>query len=480
MSDYSSDQTARFSNLELDDTVPPVAPAPPPAPIVRGVTIDAEGAQRATEDGDAANAAGFSVAPPVYTIGTMVVDMGVQNFRQSRKDFEDLPRVGEACADLALVVANEKREDHLVRATGLRMLQNGQLLVANKDVYPLTKRGVEGLAQFTTPGGAGYLKECPPDLRAYNFNQWLPKALREDKRATNARRKELMEQHEARVKVLGEEAAGPFVGPEPVMIPKDVTLRTRNNPRSGGREVFTVVGPRYGAFDIDKIAEQVAQGVPDDARCDITYDGYRARINVLFHTNIKPEKAVAGEMFKAGLLITTADDGSGSIKISAQVWRNLCLNLIIIDFKKLLVGSRRHMGQTGDIAQDVKLHMETAMGKIGYFADKWSEANLENVLERYGLDNMEALFTGLVKNRVVAVPGVRPDDMVEKLMTAFEYEPFATKAGVLNAITRVAHTESWKSPWTTEDLEETAGELLFQKQAWSVATEEENPFGDLA
>jgi hypothetical protein len=84
--------------------------------------------------------------------------------------------------------------------------------------------------------------------------------------------------------------------------------------------------------------------VPKDARAEVVYDGYRARLSVLFHSNIVPERCVAGEIFKAGVSIITADDGTGAIRIAAQVWRNLCRNLIILD-RASQTSVTRHVGQ---------------------------------------------------------------------------------------------------------------------------------------
>src|SRR5262249_22568645 len=69
--------------------------------------------------------------------------------------------------------------------------------------------------------------------------------------------------------------------------------------------------PRYSPLDVDTIATQLHGLVAKDARAEAFYDGYRARLSVLFHSNIEPEHCVAGEIFKAGVSITTADDGTG-------------------------------------------------------------------------------------------------------------------------------------------------------------------------
>jgi hypothetical protein len=485
--DQDDAASRRFALLDLDDDKPspkPVvapAPEPTPAPVVRGVTVSETGAARAKADYDAAVAAGFSPRPPLYTIGTMVIDTGVENARIKRQEFEKLPFVDDGCQTLAERISAEARVDHLVHASDLSMLNDGRLQTPWNGAIPMTERAFEGLCTFTTPGGAGYLSACEPDLRALNLNRWCPRSTRLDKRALNRATKEYTETC-ALVARKGIDLKAVLPDPKDFMVPREVTLRTRQV--NGKEEVFATTGPRYGKFDIDQIAKQIAQGCEKfpGARVDITYDGYKARFNIIFHSNALASEYVAGEIFRAVLIITTADDGSGSIKISAGVERNLCLNLIILDFSKLLVGSRRHIGTGESISADVQAHMEVALKHIGYFAQKWNEANNEDVIARYadqGVDDVADLFSRLVANRVVFVPGVKPDDMVQKLVRAFDREPNRTKAGILNAVTRAAHEEPWKVWTTEEDLERAAGEMLFAK-VWNVQLPEEvDPFAGL-
>lgn len=465
------------SGIEIEDRTIPATP------VVRGQTVDAEGAARATADEAAAAAAGFAMAPPIYTIGTMVVDTGVENFKASRLAYEAMPLTSEACDGLAAAVANEHRSDKKVALPELLMIETGHeaghLHTNGNGTYPMTRRAMEGLASFLNPSnGGGFLRDIDADLRAKCVNRLLARGYRLDKRANDAA---LAEYDKACLAAIQAGTDTPKY-PAPVMVPREVTLRTRDNAKFG-REVFSTVGPRYGEYDIDKIARQVAGAVPEDSRCDITYDGYKARINVLFHSNVQAEKVVAGEIFKAGLLVKTADDGSGSIQISAQMWRNLCLNLIIIDFKNLLVGSRRHIGTGLDIQASVAEHMQVALNKVDFFAQKWGEGTVEKVLERYasdGITDMESLFTRLVTNKVVAVPGVKRPDLVGRLMAAWEKEPVATKTGVLNAITRMAHEETWKTWETAEELERKAGELLFVQKSWDMVDKTtDDPFASL-
>ena len=56
-----------------------------------------------------------------------------------------------------------------------------------------------------------------------------------------------------------------------------------------------------------------------------------------------------------------------------------------------------------------------------------------------------------------------PEENIKRLVDAYAFDPSGlTRAGAVNAITRMAHTEAWTgSKWTTSALEENAGELLY-------------------
>jgi hypothetical protein len=459
----TDDASARFSLIELDD-VPAPAPAAPVLTVVFVPRLEggvcAEGKARAEADQADAEAAGWSLKPPVYAIGSRVNSTGVANFRASRQDHDSKASVGEACGKLIDLIQAEDRKDLVVKVPTLKMLDDGRITRGGGPLA-VSERAITGVGTHITPGGASYLRACEPDLRAINFNRWAEKGWREDSRAT------------AKAIEAWQEGGERGPQPGPVMKEKEVTLRTRLNHASNKREAWSFVGPKYGAHDVDAIAEQVmrSEAIPADAKCDITYDGYRMRMDVLFHTDIQPEKAVAGEIFKAGIMLKTADDGSGSIQISAQVFRNLCLNLIIIDHAKELVTRRKHYG-SGIIA-DVEAGIATAMGKVKVFADKWSEATLENVLEKYGAHDVEAVMRGLVFNKVVHVSGVKSDEMFERLMRAYQAEPGYGKTAIVNAVTRAAHSETWGSWSDVEDLERKGGELLFAK-VWNVAIPDED------
>jgi hypothetical protein len=469
----------RFSLIEIDgdaaESPTPVAPvevvatpeptvAPEPVRSAKdgwdGPGVSMEGKARAIADEEAAAAAGFTLKPPIYEIGRLVNSVGVKNFRRSQMEFEKMATVEEACGHLQDTIAAEDRQDKVVQVPNLHMLDDGKLHTKENGTYDISRRALQGLCGFTTPGGAGYLGDCPPKLRAFNLNQWFNNGYRQDRRATTAQAKDWQVEAD-RAERYGTTVP---VEPEPIMVEKAVTLRTRNG--SGGkRELFAVVGPSYGEHDIDKIAAQIMEGVPSGARCNVVYDGYKARIDILFHSNLEPEKAVAGEIFKAGVCITTADDGSGSIKISAEMWRNLCLNLYIIDNAKELITSRRHFG--AGISEAVEAGILAAQSKIAHFMNKWNEGSVEDVVKRYNVDNADTILRGLAFNKVVHVSGVKKEEMYERLKRAWEKEPGVTRNSFVNAVTRAAHEESWNRWTDSEDLERLGGRLLYAKQ-WNV------------
>lgn len=413
--------------------------------------VDAAGAARATADEKLVKSLGFSPKPPVYQIGTTVNSIGVDNFRASREEWSTLPTIPELARSFSTRVAAEKREDKVVTATMLEVQNDGRLTLGGEisptvASYLMSERAMDGIATHVTPGGASYLKQCPPQLRADNLNHWLGLATNIDARASKK--------------------AGTMV-----TRPRELTLRTRARKSLDGshaatREVFAVVGPKYAAFDVDKVAREAAEGIGGDARGTITYDGYKMTLDAMFHSNVRPENAVAGEFFKGVIRVKAADDGTGAIQAKLGLWRNLCRNLIIVDFDQVLVGSRKHVG-TKTIAEDVAELMSQASERIDLIVGKWSEASTENVLERYDLQDVDQVFRGLVLNDCVSVVGIKPEDMVKRLHESWEREPGYSKTAILNAITRASHEHEWKSWSDSEDLESQAGELLYQR-VWNL------------
>lgn len=427
-----------------DDTT--IETAPVAAPVDQNVErIDEIGKARATADAKLAASLGLPVGETVYALGTVVNSTGVANFKASRLDWSSNPTLPELARSFSDQIADERRIDRIVDAPQVMINAYGKLC-ADGIEHTITSRAFDGLASHVTPGGASYLRSCPDELRALNVNYWLGQATQRDARASKSSGIEVIK-------------------------PRQLTLRTRT--RGTSPEVYAVCGPKYAAFDVDRVAREAAAGIGGDARGSLKYDGYRMTLDAIFHSNIAPENAVAGEYFKGCIRIQAADDGTGAVKVKLGLWRNLCRNLLIVDFDTVLVGSRRHIGAT-TIEADVRELMESASDRIALVVGKWSEASTEDVLARYDLQDVDQVFRGLVVNGCVRATGVKADDMVTRLHTAWEREPGYSKTAILNAITRAAHESTWASIDDSEELESAAGALLYQP-VWNLDYSDRTP-----
>jgi hypothetical protein len=233
-------------------------------------------------------------------------------------------------------------------------------------------------------------------------------------------------------------------------------VRTRRS--LGGPEIFAVLGTRYKTHDADQLASAILESAPLGARGELLYDGSRFELRACWHSDIQPEAAVAGEIFRAFMAVETADDGSRAIRIRVGVVRNLCRNLLVLDVAEQ---SATATHRRADLATSVRQMMATAASKVESFATKWTEARRDHVIDGiYGSYDPAPIFGELVRQGLVSVPGVDDDDMVTRLVRAWQAEPGSTRADVVNAITRAAHAEPWSSPWTSGVLEEQAGRLL--------------------
>ncbi len=408
-----------------------------------------EGKARSDRDRLEAKLNGFSPKPPVYAAGSRVNEIGVRNAESSRKEYDALPTVKNACASLVHVVGQEQRRDVVVeRVSNIRMTGEGRIVNQSTTGIALDERAFGGFLSRTGIGGRDYLTRCPTHLRAVNVNHWLEE-LKLTERAQEAeafRKKQSFE-------------------------PLGAKFRTRLN--RAEREIFAVVSPSYGSYDCDMIASALGQAAPADARGSVVYDGTRTKFEVLFHSNILPSEYVAGEFFKAGVLISTDDTGGGSIRVSAVVWQNLCLNLIILDECVRPIAALRHIGSVTKLAERFRWAFGEAMKSIEGFQAKWGYALNDDVGEGQDMIpdlSIEAiipgLFNGIIERELVPVRGARKE-VVPQLVKMLEKDQSAATAGkdyvsraaIVNAFTRYAH-EVNTDPYAQDEIERAAGGLL--------------------
>lgn len=432
----------------------PNTPSPvksdPIAPVLRGVGhIDAVGQLRSTLDAQAAADSGFSLEQPLYTRGTRVVEVGVENARTSRLEHDALPAARDAHLDLVRQVRGEGRRDLPVRASNLLLREDGKLTTREKpnQGIPLSERSFSQLVgRLDIPSAGGYLRQCPAPLRATNVNHWIDRRLAEERLSPDATAKE---------------------------------LRIRLRGQNGSREIFAAVGPTYASYDADLIAEAVAQACPPNARGTVAYDGYRAHGEVLFHSTVQPEHFVAGEVFRAGVSWSTDDTGGGSIVCRAMIFMNMCLNLIIIDQNEQETVRLRHQGSVEKLADGFRAGFEQAIGKIDHFVKAWDEACDESIADVAQVVDggevptvRELLITsavrGLMEQELVTIPG-RREDAVRGVVRAWQADDSGAgqsldgtnRAALANALTRYAHESGDLDPWEQDVLQAQAGQLVY-------------------
>jgi hypothetical protein len=194
----------------------------------------------------------------------------------------------------------------------------------------------------------------------------------------------------------------------------------------------------------------------EDARTEIRYDGASLRSSSLW----MPDEVVdlaAGDIFKVGVRVETDDTGRGRIRVSGVVWRNLCLNLIIIAEGEVETVSLVHRGSPDKMLRELKSGVARARASVGKFLEAWGHARSVRVKPKETLKEW-------IDRRTISVPGSRSEDgreaALDVLLSAWDKEPGDTLADAVNAVTRAAHEhESWDID-VREKLEREAARLV--------------------
>jgi hypothetical protein len=463
------EETPSAATAIMPSPVAPLALAPPApvepvteAPIHRpeGWAADAShvyatGAARSETADRAARAAGFATEQPIFTRGTRVNDLGVSNARAARVEYDAMPGLDLACDDLVATVRAEDRRDMTVPRHEVLMDSSGRLVLPGDRRAPVEETAFRQLCARL--GFGGDLVKCWPKLRAANFNAWQ-RALRGEADA------------EVTAWLLAEGRA---------MGNKDETivLRTRKTPE-GPRGVFGVVTERYTPFDADLLAEAVKLALPPDAKCRVTYDGTRAKLEVSFHTTVRPDDFVAGEFFRAGITIRTDDTGGGSLVGDSWLEMNKCLNLLIIAHNAQPIFRLRHMGEVRVLARKIREGIAKGEKSLAHFLGAWGYAKRDDLraaaLARGELvegmtmsEAFSALANGVIERELVPVRGQRKE-VLRELLDMWKHDTSSdgpgvgtvTRSGLVNSFTRWAH-EVNQDAFFAGEVERSASALLW-------------------
>lgn len=104
------------------------------------------------------------------------------------------------------------------------------------------------------------------------------------------------------------------------------------------------------------------------------------------------------------------------------------------------------------------LGIREAKNSIKPVIDLWKEAMKEEVVKND--EEREQLLDSLFTRKLLQTPGVRTEESISSILTAWDLEPGSTRADLINAVSRVAHESVWPSLGVSEGLESQAGQLL--------------------
>jgi hypothetical protein len=384
---------------------------------------------------------GFSLPPLPYAPGSVMdMDTAGKHFQIKRQNFDELSPIVNALESVRTRVCDERRVDVLVQPSMLRMLDDGSIYRENgkrsSTGAPSTLIMEEnGLRQLCTrlpdffPRAADFLLAMEPADRAKAFNAQARRIPAENK----------------------------------------LLLRTRQQ-ETEKRTVFSTVGAKYSSFDANMIAETlipafegVSYGNMGETRGTALYipADSSLQVNALWQADTVVDAAV-GDVFKVGLRFSSSDTGGGSIKGSLVVWRNACLNFVVLARTEVEIMRRVHRGSMDSIVVDLRSAASKAEIFLDAFAQDWGLLRKTDVnkIKLWGEtyksvpDALKALVEqGRIDGTTANAVGL------EALLTSWKQEPGNSLADLINAVSRYAHTEKVTID-RQQKLEHAAGELI--------------------
>lgn len=453
----------RASMIELDDA-PASSPDPMPSPVsVKPGEVSAEAFGRIMAQSDALTKAGFTlpsgmengVTSQGFALGRRVVEWGDENLKASNSAFEALPETVETLETLRDRVKAEGRENvREVPLSRLKLADDGESLAFPHGeewrVVGLTRTGWRHLADALAPstGLVRYLDGAPAAVKV------------------------------AVVREHGNLNAGKTVA---FGVKRNVNARNlpkRTNAKGEAFQpgtLYRVASNSYTPYEPDMALNDVMnhpefRSLVKGSRTDARYDGESARIRIVWHADHIPN-AASGDTFKVALEFSLNDVKAGSVVGRLLAFRNECQNFVIVSEMAVTTTRMRHRGNVSRIAESVVGAIPKAQAAFGEaFLKPWNAAREERILDGFDGD-AKALFEALVGAGLTGMSGAK-EVQVARLMNAWAIEPGPTRADVVNALTRAAHTGGWwESIGEQTATEEAGGKLLYVRNLSGVLSE---------
>ncbi len=247
---------------------------------------------------------------------------------------------------------------------------------------------------------------------------------------------------------------------------------TTVSPRSTFAAVSSNTSKGYTVFDGNQVADLMLRGLRDagvsDIKGQITYDPtttqYRIKALLNAPIDIMAHRGV-GRVHSAFLAVSGADNGIERFRGSGGIERRRCMNATISQANiEGLNWSRVHKGDVTEIRALIANMPSLLAPMISDLRDVWARASAEYYLDTDGarLSPSEAI-TRLVYNNLVPHGGKSADQALAYYLQAYAAEDHpASAAGIIMALQRAAHESTWATKWSTVEIEESAGKLLYQ------------------
>jgi len=372
-----------------------------------------------------------------------------------RNKWETTPLFVDAVEDFSKVIEAEDRTVTAHRVSNLVVRHNGLLIDAHED----------GDTEFDiSPNAWRQLKK------------FSPKRLQQKREQFNYWRRQL-------------ETTG-YKGPQECRMlsrkKENQDYHLNQFTKEGGeeRDLFGIVSKEsnrsYQVHWSDEILRQLAKSCPKDARAVIRYnrDAVLTTADITLNAPHEIElSAKVNQLFRAGIRTKNRDNGNGGYSHSLMVWSDACSNgMAIPSFANKLWTS--HKGKSFLVR--VQEMIEYSSNFMEQFSNLWKDANIRSIKDSNDdttLGNRDCLER-LVALEYISVDGIEPGHLVNLFMEALQYNPGKEWAKILDAITLTAHAyDGWRSPFCQEDLEEQAGELLYQQvQVLDPLTKDQNEY----
>lgn len=408
---------------------------------------------------------GIERSPTVYTPGQRVVSLGDDNFRTSRREHEESPETIPALREVWTRAYQECRVDIFdINPADISMTTSGRLVlppgteakrviqvngVERIESFPVREIGLErmGLRQLIEkcggvfPRAGSYMEAVDAELRAINWNR-------------RTRRE----------------------------FTKSFRLRLRKSADGKGWNNYSSVGNNFGAVDTHEVAAILGRALKGQGtRGNVTYDPATTKLTVdaIYHPE-NLDHLACGDVFKAGVRFKSVDTGNGGISAWPMVWRNLCLNLIIIALDKgtdLLGRKGWHNQSPEELRKNVKAAAEQSVEFLDDFAAQWGilrNTNIYDIVDTSNVKMTQKMTEWATINEkvdpqrlLIAEMISRPElkgivaqsVLAEALLTGWQEEPGNTAADFVNAVTR-AHTLNAMNEYQVQQMEVAAGRLV--------------------